>query len=138
MADVKDYGPEPYVFNIEEATKENSLFRVVKWTGKYFQLTLMAIEPGDDIGLEIHDDHDQFLRIEGGIGFVQMGDAPDNFSVEQDVEDGDAVLVPAGVWHNITNTGNSQLKVYSIYSPPEHPHGTIHNTKEEAEAAAEE
>src|SRR5574344_1496002 len=109
MADTKDDGAEPYVFNIEEATLENDLFRVCKWTGKNFQVTLMSIEPGDDIGLEIHEDHDQFLRIEGGIGFVQMGEEPGNFIIEQDVEDGDAVIVPAGSWHNITNTGTKAL-----------------------------
>lgn len=135
MADNKDYGAEPYVFNIEEATVENSFFRVAKWTGSNFQVTLMSIEPGDDIGLEIHDDHDQFLRIEAGIGFVQMGDAPDNFTLEQDVEDDDAIIVPAGAWHNITNTGTTPLKLYSIYAPAEHAHGTIHETKEEAEEA---
>lgn len=138
MADTKDYGPEPYVFNIEEATVENNFFRVAKWTGKNFQVTLMSIEPGDDIGLEVHDDHDQFLRVEAGIGFVQMGDAPDNFFLERDVEADDAIIVPAGAWHNITNTGTKALKIYSIYAPAEHDHGTIHKTKEEAEEAEAE
>lgn len=135
MADTKDYGANPYVLNIEEATKENDFFRVCKWTGNNFQLTLMSIEPGDDIGLEVHNDHDQFLRIEEGIGFVQMGATPEDFLIEQDVEDDDAILVPAGYWHNITNTGTKALKIYSIYAPAEHEHGTIHQTKEDAEEA---
>lgn len=135
MADTKDYGAEPYVFNIEEATVENNLFRVAKWTGANFQVTLMSIEPGDDIGLEVHEDHDQFLRIEGGVGFAQMGGEPGNFALEQDVEDGYAVIIPAGSWHNVTNTGTTPLKVYSIYAPAEHAHGTIHETKEDAEEA---
>ncbi len=135
MADRNDYGPNPFVVNIEQATVENSAFRVTKWTGKNLQLTLMSIEPGDDIGLEVHEDHDQFLRVESGTGFVQMGPAEDNLDFERNIADDDAVFVPAGVWHNITNNGDTPLKVYSIYSPPEHAHGTVHETKAEADAA---
>lgn len=138
MADRNDYGPNPFILNIEQATVENSAFRVAKWTGSQMQMTLMSIEPGDDIGLEVHDDHDQFLRIESGRGLAQLGTSADNFTLEQDVEDDDAIFIPAGSWHNVTNTGDTPLKLYSIYAPSEHAHGTIHETKEEAEAAEAE
>lgn len=134
MTDRNDYGGQPYVVNIEEATTQNDAFRVAKWTGANMQMTLMSIQPGDDIGLEVHDDHDQFLRIEDGTGFVQMGLSEDNLNFEESVEDDYAIFVPAGTWHNVTNTGNRPLKLYSIYAPSEHPRGTIHETKAEAEA----
>lgn len=134
MTDRNDYGGQPYVVNIEEATTQNDAFRVAKWTGANMQMTLMSIQPGDDIGLEVHDDHDQFLRIEDGTGFVQMGPSEDNLNFEESVEDDYAIFVPAGTWHNVTNTGNRPLKLYSIYAPSEHPRGTIHETKAEAEA----
>lgn len=130
-----DNGPKPYVVNIEEATVQNDTFRTALWTGAQLQLTVMSIQPGDDIGLEVHDDHDQFLRVEQGVGFVQMGPEQDNLDFEANVEDDDAIFVPAGSWHNVTNTGDAPLKVYSIYAPSEHPHGTVHETKVDAEAA---
>ena len=135
MTDTNDYGAQPFVLNIEEATIANDKFRVAKWTGNNLQMTLMTIQPGDDIGLEVHADHDQFLRVEQGLGLVQMGSAEDNLDYEQSVEDDYAIFVPAGMWHNVTNTGDQPLKLYSIYAPSEHPRGTIHNTKAEAEAA---
>jgi len=138
MANRTDYGAQPFVVNIEEATTENKAFRVAKWTGGNMQMTLMAIQPGDDIGLEVHHDHDQFLRIEDGLGLVQMGPAEDDLNFEENAEDDFAIFVPAGYWHNITNTGDRPLKLYSIYAPSEHPHGTIHETKAEAEAAEAE
>lgn len=138
MADVNDYGAQPFVLNIEQETLENDKFRVAKWTGKNLQMTLMSIQPGDDIGLEVHEDHDQFLRIEEGVGFVQMGPSETELDYERYVEDDFAVFVPAGVWHNITNTGDRPLKLYSIYAPSEHPFGTIHEDKAAAEAAEAE
>lgn len=133
MADRNDYGPNPFILNIEQATVENSAFRVAKWTGSQMQMTLMSLEPGDDIGLEVHEDHDQFLRIESGRGLAQLGPNAENFTLEQDVADDDAIFIPAGSWHNVTNTGNEPLKLYSIYAPAEHPHGTINETKADAE-----
>lgn len=131
---MQDYGPNPYVVNIEELTLQNENFRTAAWTGSNLQMTLMTIQPGDDIGLEVHEDHDQFLRIEQGFATVQMG--PTETELETwDTEDDFAIFVPAGVWHNVTNTGTQPLKLYSIYAPPEHAHGTIHETKEIAEAA---
>ncbi|MBH2007410.1 cupin domain-containing protein [Candidatus Saccharibacteria bacterium] len=130
-----DHGDDPYVVDIQEATVENSTFRTALWTGANLQLTVMAIEPGDDIGLEVHDDHDQFLRVEEGTGFVQMGPNENELDFEANAEDDFAIFVPAGTWHNITNTGDIPLKLYSIYAPGEHPRGTVHETKAEAEAA---
>lgn len=133
----RDYGAEPFVINIEEATKENDNFRTALWTGTHLQLTLMNINVGDDIGLEIHPDVDQFLRIEEGEGVVMMGDSQHNLSFRRRVSDDFVILIPAGKWHNVINTGNRPLKIYSIYAPPEHPHGTVHETKAEAMAAEE-
>lgn len=130
---MKDYGAEPFVVDIEEATQQNRNFRTALWTGNHLQLTLMSIGVGDDIGLEMHPDVDQFIRVEQGEGVVLMGDSMENLSYRQNVSDDDAVLIPAGTWHNIINTGNEPMQVYSIYAPPEHPHGTVHVTKEEAE-----
>lgn len=131
---VMDYGRKPFVVDIESATLRNNTYRTALWTGEYLQLTLMSIEPGDDIGLEIHDDHDQFIRIEQGEGLVQMGDSQDSLDFRKKVYDDYAVFIPAGKWHNLINTGDEPLKLYSIYAPPEHTAGTVHETKEDAEA----
>lgn len=131
---MQDFGPNPYVVNLEELTVSNNNFRSAAWTGSQLQMTLMAIEPGDDIGLEVHDDHDQFLRIEQGEATVQIGDSKDSLA-SYHAEDDFAIFVPAGKWHNIINTGKETLKLYSIYAPAEHAHGTIHATKAEADAA---
>lgn len=129
-----DQGPAPYVVDIEKATLRNENYRTTLWTGAHLQMTVMSIAPGDDIGLEVHDDHDQFLRIEQGTGRVQMGPARDDLSFEAEVTDDWVVLVPAGSWHNITNVGEGDLKVYSLYGPPDHVHGTVHPTKADADA----
>lgn len=126
---LKDYGPAPFVIDIERATSQNRTFRTALWTGKYLQLTLMSIGVGEDIGLEVHEDHDQFIRIEDGHGLILMGDRPERLSFQANVTDDDVILIPAGTWHNLLNTGNKPLKLYSIYAPPEHPHGTVHQTK---------
>lgn len=131
----RDYGPEPFVTDIEEATKRNRNFRTALWTGTHLQLTLMSIPAGEDIGLERHDHVDQFIRIEEGRGLVQMGDAAERLDFRRAVEEDDVILIPAGTWHNVTNTGRSPLKLYSIYAPPQHPRGTVHVTKREAMAA---
>lgn len=130
---LKDYGPEPFVINIEEATRQNNYFRIALWTGRYLQITLMSIRVGEDIGLEMHPDVDQFIRIEEGQGLVKMGDRKDCLDFHSYVFDDYAIVIPAGKWHNLINTGNKPLKLYSIYAPPEHPHGTVHATKEDAE-----
>ncbi len=132
---LKDYGPEPFVINIEQATKKNNTFRTALWTGSHLQLTLMSINVGDDIGLENHPNLDQFLRIEQGQGIVKMGDQKDNLYFQKRVSADYAVIIPAGKWHNLINTGNVPLKLYSIYAPPQHPWGTVHTTKADAQAA---
>lgn len=129
--ELRDYGPEPFVVNINQAAKQNTNFRTALWTGRYLQLTLMSINVGEDIGLEIHPDVDQFIRIEQGQGLVQMGDRECRLDFQRYVYDDFAIFIPAGKWHNLINTGNIPLKLYSIYAPPEHPHGTVHVVKPE-------
>lgn len=130
---LKDYGPEPYVININKAAKQNNTFRTAIWTGNHLQVTLMSIHVGEDIGWEIHHDLDQFLRVEQGQGIVRMGKSQENINYERKIKDDSAIMIPAGTWHNVFNTGNVPLKLYSIYAPPQHPHGTIHLTKADAE-----
>lgn len=112
-----------YVGNIEQATLDNTNFRKVLYTAKHSQLVVMSIPPGGEIGEETHADVDQFLRLEQGKGKAILDD------VEHDIEDAWAVVVPAGTKHNFINTGDVDLKLYSIYSPPEHKDGTVHATK---------
>ncbi len=130
---IRDHGPRPYVVNIAQAARQNRNFRTALWTGEHFQVTLMSIPVGEDIGLEVHPTTDQFIRIEEGQGLVQMGPGRDRLEFEQMAYPGSAVMIPAGMWHNVTNTGNRPLKVYVIYAPPEHPRGTVHRTKADAE-----
>jgi mannose-6-phosphate isomerase-like protein (cupin superfamily) len=132
---LKDYGPEPLVVPIQQATMRNCYFRTALWTGEHLQVVLMSLKAGEEIGLEVHPSVDQFIRIESGQGMVKMGNAKDNLTLVKRVGSNDAILVPAGTWHNIINIGNYPLKLYTIYAPPEHPRGTIHKTKEEAQKA---
>lgn len=111
-----------YVVQLEEATTANSDYRRVLYTGKNSQLVLMSIEPGDEIGEEVHD-LDQFIRIEAGRATVTLD------GVEHQLEDDWAVVIPAGTRHNVVNTGDAAVKLYSVYSPPEHKDGTVHPTK---------
>lgn len=126
---LKDYGKNPFVINIEEAARQNKTYRTALWTGNHLQLTLMSINPGEDIGLEVHPHVDQFIRIEQGQGITQMGKTKDNLNFNRMVFDGSAIFVPAGTWHNVTNTGQTPLKLYTIYAPPNHPFGTVEPTK---------
>lgn len=114
-----------YVSNIEKLTLENNFFRKVLYTAPNSQLVLMALKPGEDIGSETHK-LDQFIRIEAGVGKAVLN--KDEYSVE----DGSSIVVPAGTEHNIINTGNEPLKLYTLYSPPEHRDGVIHETKQQA------
>lgn len=132
---LKDYGPQPFVININEAAKQNTAFRTALWTGNHLQVTLMSLRPGEDIGLEMHHDLDQFIRIEQGSGIVKMGRRKDMLDFQQNVYDDSAFVIPAGTWHNLINTGNIPLKLYSIYAPPQHPRGTVHETQADAQAA---
>ncbi len=131
---VIDIGPQPQSFNIEEATQANRNYRSVAWSGRYLQVTLMSIPVGGDIGLEAHPETDQFLRLESGSGKVQMGSAKDKLTFEKDVSDGWCVLVPAGTWHNITNTGAMPMQVYAIYAPAHHKPGKVQATAAVAES----
>ena len=129
----RDHGPRPHVIDINRATLQNNTYRTALWTGRHLQLTVMSIPPGEDIGLEVHLDTDQFIRIEEGQGIVQMGPSRRNLNFRQPVFNDFAVFVPAGTWHNITNIGRTPMKLYTIYAPPHHPHGTVHPTKAIAE-----
>jgi mannose-6-phosphate isomerase-like protein (cupin superfamily) len=114
--------------DIEEQTTDNKDFRRVIYTAKYSQLVLMTLKPGEEIGMEAHDDGDQFFRFEEGNGRVHID------GHEYEVEDGSAVVIPSGALHNVTNTGKKDLKMYTIYSPPEHRDKVVHKTKAAAEA----
>ena len=122
-----------WVGNVEQETLANENFRTVVFTGGRIQLTVMRLAPGEEIGVEMHDHLDQFLRIEQGSGRVTFGQAEDQVDEEHDVGHDWAIIVPGGVWHNVINTGSGDLKLYSLYAPPEHPPGTVHKTKADAE-----
>jgi mannose-6-phosphate isomerase-like protein (cupin superfamily) len=124
-----------WVGDIGRATLDNDTFRTVLYTGEHEQVTVMSIAPGDDIGRESHPHLDQFLRIESGTGRVEFGRSEGTIDETHDVREEWAIVVPAGVWHNVVNTGTDELKLYSIYAPPQHPDGTVHRTKADAEAA---
>lgn len=134
MHRIKDIGPEPQAFDIESATKENSSYRSVAWSGRYLQVTLMSIPVGGDIGLEVHHETDQFLRLDAGSGRVQMGAEKDSLTFDKEVTDGWCVLVPAGTWHNVTNIGTKPMQIYTVYAPAHHKPDKVHETAEAAEA----
>jgi mannose-6-phosphate isomerase-like protein (cupin superfamily) len=120
-----------YVGPIEKQTLENTCFRRVLFTGPHAQLVVMCLGPGEEIGDEVHPNVDQFFRIEQGEARFVF-----NETEQRLVRDGDAVVVPAGTWHNVVNTSKTtELKLYTVYSPSNHPDGTVHQTKAEAEAA---
>jgi mannose-6-phosphate isomerase-like protein (cupin superfamily) len=124
-----------WVGDIEQRTLENETFRTVLFTGEHVQLTVMRLAAGEGIGRERHPDRDQFIRIEEGQARVELGTTEDEIDEAHDVSDDWAVVVPAGVWHDVINTGSGELKLYSLYAPPEHPDRTVHRTKADAEAA---
>lgn len=132
---LKDYGKEPTVLNIDDYTLSNTNFRTALWTGTHLQVTLMSIPVGGEVGLEQHMTTDQFLRVEEGKANVMMGNARDSLTFTKEAGSDFAILIPAGKWHNIVNTGDKPLKLYSIYAPVQHPFGTIHKTQQEAEEA---
>jgi len=131
----EDLGGEPWVLDIEEATLGNENYRVANWTGKYLQLVFMTLKPGEVIDLEMHEGHDQFIRVEEGEARVLMGKSEDDLSFDKEVSDDWSILVPAGYWHKVENIGTTELKVYTLYGPPEHAKGTLHKTYEEAAEA---
>ena len=115
-----------FVDDIEKLTEENTDFRRVLYTGKHLQLVLMTLQPGEDIGEEVHAGHDQFFRFEAGQGEVLID------GTRQPVKADDAVIVPGGALHNVINTGNEPLKLYTLYAPPEHRDGVVHPRKADA------
>jgi len=122
-----------YVINIEKKSLDNGFFREVLFTAPHVQLVVMSLAPGEEIGLETHEDGDQFIRVEAGKGKAILD------GKEHDLEDGSAVVIPAGTEHNIVNSSRHEaLKLYTIYSPPEHPDGTVHKNKAEALAYEKE
>lgn len=129
-----DYGPYPFAANMEQVTKSNPNFRTALWTGNYLQVTLMTLLPGENIGLEQHNDLDQFIYIEQGKGIVMMGDDPNQPNFQQTVQENHAFVIPAGKWHNLTNIGPGSIKLFSIYAPVQHPKGTVQVTKADAQA----
>ena len=120
-----------FVGDIEDQAEDNSDFRRVIYTGKNLQLVLMSLKPGEDIGEEVHNDRDQFFRVEKGKGEVLID------GKRSKIKDNDAVLVPAGARHNIINTGEKPLRLYTLYGPPEHRDGTVHATKADAQGLKE-
>ena len=124
--------------DIERLTLDNTSFRTVVFTGEHTQLTLMRLGPGEEIGWERHGHIDQFLRLEQGRARVEFGSTEETVDETHEVENDWAFIVPAGVWHNVVNIGDDEVKLYSLYSPPEHPHGTVHRTKAEADTAEHE
>ena len=132
-----DLGNQPALINVHKETCSNNYFRRAIWTGDYLQVTEMSIPAGGEIGLELHEDTDQFIRVEYGVASVYMGKTKQDVKFLGNANSNYAILVPAGTWHNILNEQNTPLKVYSIYAPPHHPIGTVHRTKFEADLAGD-
>lgn len=128
-----DHGPKPFVTNITWEARQNQNFRTALWTGHHLQMTLMCIPVSCDIGVENHPETDQLIRVEEGQALVRMGSGKERLDVQHRLRTGDAVFVPCGTWHNVMNTGSCPLKLSSIYAPPNHPRGTVHPTKADAE-----
>lgn len=130
---IRDYGCEPIIFNIRRAAVMNNNFRATLWTGRDMQLTLMSIPESGDIGVEMHPNVDQFICVESGRAVIYMGACRNNLQKKAYVDGNYAILIPAGTWHNIVNVSKMPLKLYSLYAPPQHPFGTTHYTKAEAD-----
>lgn len=124
-----EHGGEVYTLNVEKSANKNYNFRESVWTGKYLQMTLMSIASSNDIGVEMHKDTDQYIRIEHGYALVLTGRDQDHLNDRQKLCKGDAVFIPAGIWHNIVNIGRCTLKVSSVYAPPHHPRCTVQPNK---------
>ena len=127
-----------WVGDIQEATLENSTFRTALFTGAHLQLTVMRLAPGEEIGLEVHPDRDQFIRVEAGEARITFGPSESEITETHHVKDDWATIIPAGTWHNVANAGDGDLRLYSLYGPPEHPDGTVHQTKADADRAEAE
>ncbi|MGN0346233.1 MAG: cupin domain-containing protein [Lachnospiraceae bacterium] len=128
-----DQGNRPYAASFDMLAMTNPFFRETVWTGDHLQITMMSIDKDSEIGLECHEHLDQFLYIVYGYGKVYMGRTKTALDFTREVKSGFGIVVPAGKWHNLVNTGNCDLKLFSVYAPPGHPFGTLHRTKAEAE-----
>jgi len=133
---VREHTPSrrPEVFDIAASAVNNSNYRTVEWTGRHLQVTLMRIAPGESIGAEVHQETDQFLRVEAGEGEARLGPADGEWEQVVAVRPGWALCVPAGTWHDVVNTGDSALALYSIYAPVHHAESAVHPSRELAEA----
>jgi mannose-6-phosphate isomerase-like protein (cupin superfamily) len=127
-----------WIGDIEAATLANDTFRTVLFTGGHLQLTVMRLGAGEEIGREVHPHLDQFVRVESGRARIELGVNPDEVAETHELEADWAAIIPAGIWHNVVNAGTGELKLYSLYTPPEHPPETVHRTKAEADAAEHE
>lgn len=129
---VTDHGPDPFAAHIMCQARQNQNFRTAFWTGEQLQMTLMSIPVRGEIGTEMHSDTDQVIRVEAGQALVRMGHCREEMDFQRRLNEGDALFVPCGTWHNVLNAGNCLLKLSSIYAPPKHPRGTVHRTKADA------
>jgi mannose-6-phosphate isomerase-like protein (cupin superfamily) len=127
-----------WVGNIEDVTTGNDTFRTVLFTGATMQLTVMRLGAGEEIGVEMHDHLDQFIRVESGRATVTMGPVEGQVDETHHLEEDWAVIIPGGTWHNVVNDGEQELKLYSLYAPPEHPSDAVHETRADADAAEAE
>ena len=135
IAPKKDFGEKTNIINIRKETMANDNFRKAIWTGKHLQITVMSIPVGGEIGLEMHDNLDQFIKLESGCAGVYMGDSKQNLKYIGKINANYGVVIPAGSWHNIINACACPLKVYSIYAPPQHPPCVVHKTKLDSDLA---
>ena len=124
-----EHGGHPYILNVSKTAYGNKNFRESIWTGKHLQMTLMSIPRGSDIGVEVHEYTDQYIRVEHGFAEVLLGDGRDSLTVKHKLYTGDAIFIPAGTWHNIVNLGRCDLKLSSVYAPPHHPRCTVQKNK---------
>lgn len=129
---ITDSGPAPFCANIACIARANRNYRAAVWTGEHLQMTVMHIPRGGDIGLEVHPDTDQLIRVEAGRAQVLMGSSEAQLNHRCQLGPGQGVFVPAGTWHNVRNTGGGPLKLSTVYAPPHHPKGTVHPTKQDA------
>lgn len=127
--DTAEGGALGWVDDIERATLDNDTFRTVLFTGEHLQLTVMRLAPGEDVGREVHGDHDQFIRIEAGTARLELGPSEHEITHTRELGPDWAGIIAAGTWHNVVNIGGDDVKLYSIYAPPEHDPGTVHAAK---------
>lgn len=128
-----DQGKQPLVFDIRSMTQANDNYRDTRWTGEFFQMVLMSLEPGEIIDLEVHNNHDQFFRVEQGTARILMGETEDDLDFDATATAGYGIMIPAGYWHQVENAGDDDLKLYTFYAPPEHPADTVHHRYEDTE-----